>query len=187
MSAIHNGFNCACIDNICALALVFGFWTLENQLCHVSECFENAITTLTDLAKHVGRYPEEAFLFVREGLGFVTEQLHGPETPALRALHEYVAAQGIDWSDLARQYYDGSLPDPVIEARGSHLEQGPGIPHEYLMGQCLVQGLHLGSCRGRVHAAQVDHLNLVGSRLLENLLLSVGKDNGARHLASPST
>jgi uncharacterized repeat protein (TIGR04138 family) len=77
---------------------------------------ENAITTLTDLAKHVGRYPEEAFLFVREGLGFVTEQLHGPETPALRALHEYVAAQGLDWSDLARQYYNGSLPEPVVEA-----------------------------------------------------------------------
>ena len=77
---------------------------------------EDGITTLNDLARHVGRYPEEAFLFVREALGFVTEKLHGPETPAHRALHEYVMSQEMDWGDLATQYLTGTLPEPVVDA-----------------------------------------------------------------------
>ena len=72
--------------------------------------------TLKDLVKHLGRYPEEAFLFVREGLAVAAEKIHGPETEAHEALHQYLVAQGMDWSDLIAQYHAGQLPEPVVEA-----------------------------------------------------------------------
>ena len=72
--------------------------------------------TLKDLVKHVGRYPEDAFLFVREGLAVAAEKIHGPETEAHEALHQYLLAQGLDWSDLIVQYHSGQLPDSVVEA-----------------------------------------------------------------------
>jgi len=74
------------------------------------------LKSLDDLVRHVGRYPEGAFLFVREGLGFATEQLHGPETSAHRQLHEYLSEHDLDWSDLAGQYYSGTLPEVLTLA-----------------------------------------------------------------------
>lgn len=41
--------------------------------------------TIEDLVKDVGRYPEEAFHFVGEGLGYAAEQIHGPETECIDA------------------------------------------------------------------------------------------------------
>ena len=48
--------------------------------------------TFQDLVKHVGRYPAEAFFFVREGLGYAAEEVHGPETEAHRVLHRFLTA-----------------------------------------------------------------------------------------------
>lgn len=72
--------------------------------------------TLQDLVKHVGRYPEEAFLFAREGLGFAAETIHGPETDAHRALQQYLIQHDLDWNDLVTSYHGGSLPAPVLAA-----------------------------------------------------------------------
>jgi uncharacterized repeat protein (TIGR04138 family) len=77
--------------------------------------------TLQDLVKHVGRYPEEAFLFVREGLSYAADQVHGPETEAHRALAHYLAETDLDWNDLITRYHAGELPErmeQVIEAAG---------------------------------------------------------------------
>lgn len=80
---------------------------------------EKELKTLRDLVEHVARYPEEAFLFIREGLGYCTEQIHGPETPAHRALYDYITSRGLDWNDLATQYIAGTLPEPVTRAVGA--------------------------------------------------------------------
>lgn len=77
--------------------------------------------TLEDLVKHVGRYPEEAFLFAREGLGFAAEAIHGPESEAHRALQQYLIQNELDWNDLVVEFHSGTLPVPVkaaIEAAG---------------------------------------------------------------------
>ena len=66
--------------------------------------------------EHVGRYPEDAFLFVREGLSHTAEKIHGPETEAHRLLHQFLLQQGLDWPDLIHQYHAGSLPPPVADA-----------------------------------------------------------------------
>ena len=77
---------------------------------------ERPAKTLRDLVKHVDRYPEEAFLFVREGLQHATEHVHGRETEAHRHLYQFLAANELDWSDLVAQYYAGTLPEPLVQA-----------------------------------------------------------------------
>jgi uncharacterized repeat protein (TIGR04138 family) len=72
--------------------------------------------SLDDLVKHVGRYPEGAFLFIREGLTFASERVHGPETDVQRALQEFLQASQWDWSDATAQYYAGALPEPLMQA-----------------------------------------------------------------------
>ncbi len=72
--------------------------------------------SLQDLVAHVGRYPEEAFLFVREGLGFASERVHGEESEAHKHLQKFVLENEIDWSDLAASYHAGELPEELTEA-----------------------------------------------------------------------
>ena len=72
--------------------------------------------TLQDLVKHVERYPEEAYLFVREGLSYAAERVHGPETEAHRHLHQYLLQHNLDWHDLVARYHANELPDPVVAA-----------------------------------------------------------------------
>lgn len=77
---------------------------------------EDPGTTLRDIVHHVGRYPEEAFLFVREGLSFAAERVHGPETEAHRLLQGFLLDNELDWDDLITRYDAGSLPEPILEA-----------------------------------------------------------------------
>ncbi len=72
--------------------------------------------TLRDLVDHVGRYPEDAFLFVREGLCHTAERLHGTESEAHRALHQFLIQHELDWPDLIAQYHAGDLPEPIVDA-----------------------------------------------------------------------
>ena len=85
-----------------------GEWTADM----VSE----PVRTLQDLVRHVGRYPEVAFLFVREGLSRAANEIHGPETEAHRRLQEYLIAHHIDWDGLVARYHASQLPPDVVEA-----------------------------------------------------------------------
>ena len=82
---------------------------------------EESTKTLQELVQHVGRYPEEAFLFVREALSFAADKIHGAETEAHRNLHHFLLQYDMDWPDLVAKYHAGELPEPVsaaIEAAG---------------------------------------------------------------------
>ncbi len=72
--------------------------------------------TLQDLVTHVGRYPENAFLFVREGLGYAAERVHGKETEAHRVLQHYLLQHDLDWNDVIAKYHTGELPDMLVAA-----------------------------------------------------------------------
>ena len=71
--------------------------------------------TLEELAKSLGKYPEEAFLFIREGLSFASEHVHGEETDAHRLLQHYLSKNDIDWDDLIHEYHSGELPKSLME------------------------------------------------------------------------
>lgn len=70
--------------------------------------------TLDDLVRHVGKYPEEAFLFVREGLAFTVEQAHGPESDAHRELFRFMLSENLDFADLCVRVELGEVPDRIL-------------------------------------------------------------------------
>ena len=77
---------------------------------------ERPANTLHDLVRRVGRYPAQAYIFVREGLGFAADQFHGPETRIQRDFHEFLLAHKMDFNDLVAQYHAGQLPEHVMNA-----------------------------------------------------------------------
>ena len=54
-------------------------------------------------------YPPEAFAFVSESLWRAVEDVHGPASPALAALSEIMAANGIGADELEARYSAGTL------------------------------------------------------------------------------
>ena len=74
------------------------------------------VTNLDDLVREVGRYPEEAFLFVRDGLNFAVERIHGPETQAHQVLARYISEKEIDWDELIARYHSGDLSEVLVQA-----------------------------------------------------------------------
>lgn len=69
----------------------------------------------------VGRYPEDAFHFVREALNFAVEKIHGPSTPQQLALYELLDQKSIDLHELVEAYELGNLSPQfarAIEAAG---------------------------------------------------------------------
>ena len=95
--------------------------------------------SLEDLVEHVGRYPADAFLFIREGLGHAAERIHGPETDAHRLLHQFLMEHELDWSELVAQYNAGELPEPVVGA----IEESGGCDklNRHISGRDLCWGL----------------------------------------------
>ncbi len=63
----------------------------------------------------VGRYPPDAFLFVRDGLNYAVEHVHGPETRAHQVLAKFLLDNELDWNDLVARYHTGQLPEPVVQ------------------------------------------------------------------------
>lgn len=96
-------------------------------------------TTLRELVQHVGRYPDPAFLFVRDGLGFAADQIHGPETALQHSVHEFLAHREEDWSDLVTQYHARQLPESLLEA----IDAGGGCEklNRHISGRELCWGL----------------------------------------------
>lgn len=77
---------------------------------------EDAVDSLEALVARVDRYPLEAFLFVRDGLNYAVERIHGPENQAHRALGRYCAEKNLDWNALIAQYHAGQLDDALVQA-----------------------------------------------------------------------
>ena len=84
---------------------------------------EQPTKTLADVARAVGCYAEEAYQFVREGLNFAVEHVHGPPTPELLKITKYLADHEIDLAELFEQI-EGGKADPnlvrAVEAAGGY-------------------------------------------------------------------
>ncbi len=72
--------------------------------------------SLHDVVSEVGVYPEEAYLFVREGLNRAVETLHGPLSPELHTVSQYMAEEDIDLAELFERLDDGRVDHSVVEA-----------------------------------------------------------------------
>lgn len=95
--------------------------------------------TLQEVAAQVGRYPEDAFHFVREGLGYAVHRVHGPESPAQITVMRYLVRHGLDLSDLRELYESGSLSSSVVAA----IDDAGGFErlNRHVSGQDLCWGL----------------------------------------------
>lgn len=95
--------------------------------------------TLRDLVEHLGRYPEDALLFVRDGLSYTAERLHGPETDVHRKLQQFLSSENLDWSDLRERYEAGTLPKSLAKAIDG--AGGPEKINRHVSGRELCWGL----------------------------------------------
>jgi uncharacterized repeat protein (TIGR04138 family) len=77
---------------------------------------EQPTKTLADVARAVGRYPEEAYQFVREGLNCAVEHVHGPPTPELLKITKYLADHEIDLAELFEQIEEGKADPKLVRA-----------------------------------------------------------------------
>ena len=71
---------------------------------------------LRDIVNEVGRYSEEAYHFVREGLNCAVEHVHGPPSPAVLKVSQYVAEERIDLAELLERFEEGRLEPEVAAA-----------------------------------------------------------------------
>ena len=71
---------------------------------------------LNDLVRSVGKYPEEAFLFVRDGLNYAVQKVHGEETKAHQVVQQYMHEHDLELGDLIAQYHAGELSDLIMHA-----------------------------------------------------------------------
>jgi uncharacterized repeat protein (TIGR04138 family) len=77
---------------------------------------EESLISLQEIIRKVDQYPEEAFLFVRDGLSFAVERLHGPATQAHHLLARYIEQEDMDWEDLIEKYHANGLSAPIMTA-----------------------------------------------------------------------
>jgi len=83
------------------------------------------VKSLREVVAAVGRYPEEAYHFVREGLNAAVEREHGPPSPAYLAVSQYIADQQIDLTELFERLEAGTVEPEVvaaIEAAGGYAQ-----------------------------------------------------------------
>jgi uncharacterized repeat protein (TIGR04138 family) len=72
--------------------------------------------TLAQLVARVGVYPEDAYHFVREGLGYAVHRVHGPESSAQLTVMKYLVRHGLDLSELRDLFDAGELSAEVMGA-----------------------------------------------------------------------
>jgi len=99
----------------------------------------NPKKSLQQIVEEAGRYAEDAYLFVRSGLGFAVDRVHGPLTPPQRMVQQYMAEENLDLDDLSERIYASKLPRRIQEAIG----QSGGLEklNRHIGGQDLCWGL----------------------------------------------
>jgi len=87
----------------------------------------------------LGQYPEDAFHFVRNGLSYAVEKIHGSSTPAQLALFQLLEENNIEVSELLEGHAAGQLSPQLAGA----LEAAGGVEkfNRHVSGQDLSWGL----------------------------------------------
>lgn len=77
--------------------------------------------TLEQIVRETGRYPKDGFIFVQECISAAAEVVHGPPSPHMERLVEYMSREGLNPEDLRRLAENGALPEKeaaIIEDMG---------------------------------------------------------------------
>lgn len=66
--------------------------------------------TLEQIVSELGRYPLEAFLFIQECIGAAAESVHGPLTPEMERLVQFMCRKDLDPEQLKALHEAGQAP-----------------------------------------------------------------------------
>jgi len=94
---------------------------------------------IEQVVTELGRYPLAAFDFVREGLSYTVQKVHGTPSRAEQIVQQWMARNGVDLEQLERLYEAGDLPNRIrslIDKLG-----GPQALNRHVSGQQLCWGL----------------------------------------------
>ena len=83
---------------------------------HAEEMPTRSMNTIREVVAEVGRYPEEAFQFVREGLSAAVERVHGPPSQEILRVSQYMAEEQIDLEGLRERISRGAVDPGVLQA-----------------------------------------------------------------------
>ncbi len=95
--------------------------------------------SLSEVVALCGRYPEEAFHFLREGLTYSANRLHGTLSPTAQLVHRYLAKKNLDMQEFEELFHQNQLPEAVAEA----VREAGGCDtlNRHISGQDLCWGL----------------------------------------------
>lgn len=86
---------------------------------------QDEVAKMNEICRKLERYSPSAFEFLRQGLDYTVQRMHGPLNPPLKRLLQYFQERNIDPGDLPELIESEALPDPVeqlIEQMGGALE-----------------------------------------------------------------
>ena len=95
--------------------------------------------SIQDVVESLGRFPVDAFDFLREGLQYTVENVHGEPTPLERRLHEWMATHDITLEKLSALYEAEELPEREQHAVAEL--GGPDALNRHVDGDVLCRGL----------------------------------------------
>jgi uncharacterized repeat protein (TIGR04138 family) len=95
--------------------------------------------SIDQVVSELGRYPLEAFDFLREGLGYAVQKVHGQVSRIEQVVQQWMARNDVDLERLERMYESAELPNHIqnlVDKLG-----GPGALNRHVTGQQLCLGL----------------------------------------------
>ncbi len=97
------------------------------------------VKSIDQVVSDLGRYPLEAFDFLREGLGYAVQKVHGQPSRIEQVVQQWMARNDVDLEQLERMYESGELPSHIqnlVDKLG-----GPGSLNRHVTGQQLCTGI----------------------------------------------
>ncbi len=95
--------------------------------------------TIDRIVAELGRYPIEAFQFLRDGLTFTVDNVHGQLTDIERRIHQMMQEQDLDYDDLEELLDEDVLPMEMAEFL--HQMGGARSINRHVRGEQLCWGL----------------------------------------------
>ena len=131
---------------------------------------------LEQIVTEVRRFPADAFLWVQEGIGTASEQVHGPISPGELTVGQWMERNDLDLAGLRQRHAAGDLPADVaavVDQLG-----GPDQLNRHVTGQQLCWALRDAALQrwgmmaqdvlARWNITQTDDIGTIIFALVEN-------------------
>jgi uncharacterized repeat protein (TIGR04138 family) len=97
------------------------------------------VKSIDQVVSDLGRYPLEAFDFLREGLGYAVQKVHGQASRIEQVVQQWMARNDVDLERLEHLYEAAELPNHIqnlVDKLG-----GPEALNRHVTGQQLCHGI----------------------------------------------